>query len=217
MEKKYEITQRGFIFNFSEAYVKNETEVLSSEAFKAVFNCYLDHVRNIENSNLLEIVNISKDPIKDLTNLFKMLISFSIEEISKVSPLYASLVSHKDRLYEFCQDFYDWWRSKERYGIVKSPAKKNTIESVNFIGEVENFNQLILKTYRAISQKLLGTDLAWELRKEMRDQLPNNRIINVFHFEDGKYGLDRLIEFAEYIAIPTDTTERIIVAMVKIS
>lgn len=50
-------------------------------------------------------------------------------------------------------------------------------------------------------QKLLGTELAWQLRKEMRDELPKNRIINVFHFEDGKYGLDRLIEFAEYIAI----------------
>ena len=50
-------------------------------------------------------------------------------------------------------------------------------------------------------QKLLGTELAWELRRQMREQLPNNRIINVFHYEDGKYGLDRLIEFSEYIAI----------------
>ena len=50
-------------------------------------------------------------------------------------------------------------------------------------------------------QKLLGTDLAWELRTQFREQLPKNRIINVLHFEDGKYGLDRMIEFAEYIAI----------------
>lgn len=49
-------------------------------------------------------------------------------------------------------------------------------------------------------QKLLGTELAWELREQMRDQIPN-RIINVFHFEDGKKGLDRMIEFSEYIAI----------------
>lgn len=50
-------------------------------------------------------------------------------------------------------------------------------------------------------QKLLGTELAWQLRKQMREQLPNNRIINVFHFEDGKRGLDSLIDFSEYIAI----------------
>jgi len=50
-------------------------------------------------------------------------------------------------------------------------------------------------------QKLLGTDLAWELRKQMRKQLPHNKIINVFHFEDGKKGLESLIDFSDYIAI----------------
>ena len=49
-------------------------------------------------------------------------------------------------------------------------------------------------------QKLLGTDLAWELRQQMREQIPNP-IINVFHYEDGKYGLDRMIEFSDYMAI----------------
>ena len=35
----------------------------------------------------------------------------------------------------------------------------------------------------------------------MKKDLPNNRIINVFHLEDGRKGLDRLIEYSEYIAI----------------
>lgn len=50
-------------------------------------------------------------------------------------------------------------------------------------------------------QRVLGVDAAWEFRQRMRNDLPNNRIINVFHLPDGKYGLDRLIEFSEYIAI----------------
>lgn len=50
-------------------------------------------------------------------------------------------------------------------------------------------------------QKVLGVDKAWEFRERMRNDLPNNRIINVFHLEDGQKGLDRLIEFSEYIAI----------------
>lgn len=49
-------------------------------------------------------------------------------------------------------------------------------------------------------QKLLGVEMAWKLREQMRKQIPN-RIINVFHFEDGKDGLDSLISFADYIAI----------------
>lgn len=49
-------------------------------------------------------------------------------------------------------------------------------------------------------QKLLGVEEAWYFRKRMRDKLPN-RQINVFHYEDGRKGLDRLIEFSDYIAL----------------
>lgn len=49
-------------------------------------------------------------------------------------------------------------------------------------------------------QKLLGVEEAWWFRKRMRDKLPN-RQINVFHYEDGKEGFDRLIDFSDYIAI----------------
>lgn len=50
-------------------------------------------------------------------------------------------------------------------------------------------------------QKVLGVEKAWEFRKRMKNDLPNNRQINVFHREDGQKGLDRMIEFSDYIAI----------------
>lgn len=50
-------------------------------------------------------------------------------------------------------------------------------------------------------QNLLGMTKAWEYRERMRHDLPNNRIINVFHVNDGSKELDRLIEFSDYIAI----------------
>lgn len=50
-------------------------------------------------------------------------------------------------------------------------------------------------------QKVLGVEEAWQLRRRLKEQLPNNRNINVFHYEDGRKGFDRLIEFSEYIAI----------------
>lgn len=49
-------------------------------------------------------------------------------------------------------------------------------------------------------QKLFGVELAWEYRQRMKNDL-KNRIINVFHKEDAQKGLDRLIEFSDYIAI----------------
>ena len=43
-------------------------------------------------------------------------------------------------------------------------------------------------------QKVLGPEEAWYFRQRMRDLLPENKQINVFHFEDGLKGLDRLID-----------------------
>jgi len=50
-------------------------------------------------------------------------------------------------------------------------------------------------------QKILGVEKAWELRKRMKNDLPNHRQINVFHKDDGQKGLDKMIEFSDYIAI----------------
>ncbi|MBR6860253.1 MAG: hypothetical protein IKM73_02865 [Acidaminococcaceae bacterium] len=49
-------------------------------------------------------------------------------------------------------------------------------------------------------QKVLGVEEAWQFRRIFRDAV-HNQIINVFHYEDGNSGLDRLIEFSPYIAI----------------
>lgn len=50
-------------------------------------------------------------------------------------------------------------------------------------------------------QKVLGVEKSWEYRRKLSDKLPFNRQINVFHIEDGQKGLDRLIEYSNYIAI----------------
>lgn len=50
-------------------------------------------------------------------------------------------------------------------------------------------------------QNILGLQKVWEYRERLRHDLPNNRIINVYHVNDGAKELDRLIEFSDYIAI----------------
>lgn len=62
-------------------------------------------------------------------------------------------------------------------------------------------NSLDVTCVEVDCQKLLGVEKAWEFRKRIKEDLKGHRIINVFHLEDGRKGLDRLIEFSEYIAI----------------
>ncbi len=72
-----------------------------------------------------------------------------------------------------------------------------THELANFV----NANGIKATCVEVDAQKVLGVDEAWEMRRILRKELPNNRIINVFHLEDGAKGLDRLIEWSDYIAV----------------
>lgn len=50
-------------------------------------------------------------------------------------------------------------------------------------------------------QKLISPEFAWELRREMRQIMPQAEIINVFHLADGQDGFRRLVDFTDYLAI----------------
>lgn len=82
--------------------------------------------------------------------------------------------------------------------------KKQTVQSLlqwqdKLIQFVQQ-NELNCTCVEIDCQKLLGVDVAWMFRERMRKRL-KNRQINVFHWEDGRAGLDRLIEFSDYIAL----------------
>lgn len=66
-------------------------------------------------------------------------------------------------------------------------------------------------------QDILGTEVAWDLRERMRRDLPDHRIINVFHLSDGVEGLDRLIEFSDYIAVGSGTPNNSGATMYEVS
>lgn len=61
-------------------------------------------------------------------------------------------------------------------------------------------NELTCTCVEIDCQKVLGVKEAWLLRERMKKKM-KNRIINVFHFEDGREGLNSLVDFSDYIAI----------------
>ena len=93
------------------------------------------------------------------------------------------------------------------YSLVHGSYKGD--KSKKFIDKY--YNKLVELTYNSEykgtvveldCQKLLGVDQTWQYRNKIKKDLPNNRIMNVFHLEDGIKGLDKLIEFSDYIALP---------------
>lgn len=157
MEEKYNMNDKSIIINFSESYCKTESEVLSSDAFKRVWESYLKFLSRSKNERLISLVKIVRDPIKSFVNLFKVLLSFSIREIMEMSDAYKKILNNHETLYELIEAFYDYWRHLERYGVMRSEGNKKSIESMNFIDASSDFTALILKVYRTICQKVYGT------------------------------------------------------------
>lgn len=83
-------------------------------------------------------------------------------------------------------------------------GKTQTVESLTLwqdkTAKFIKQNGLTCSVVEIDCQKILGVKEAWYFRNRMREVMPNNRHINVFHLPDGMKGLDRLIEFSDYIA-----------------
>lgn len=155
---EYALGQRQVVMNFSEKFCKTENEVLSSACFAEVWGKYIKNLYKTENQTFLSVLNIfPKSKVESATILlFKLLLSFSFEEISLMDPIFQHALEKREVLYDLVQNFYDYWRKLERYAVIFSRVTKDGVESSSFIEAQNDFNDVVLKTYRSICEKLYG-------------------------------------------------------------
>ncbi|MCR5114039.1 MAG: hypothetical protein K6A63_08900 [Acholeplasmatales bacterium] len=157
---EYVTGKRQVVLNFSEKFCKTGNEILNSDCFKEVWSKYLKGLYAAENQSFLPVLNIfpKKKLVSYTIDLFKLLLCFEIDEIQDINPFYAQALEHRDVLYDLVQNFYDYWRRLERYAVVLNRATKDGVESSSFIQAQTEFNDVVLSTYRAICEKLFGSN-----------------------------------------------------------
>ena len=155
---EYELNEKQLLLNFSEKYCKTEIEILNSNCFLSVLESFLRHAHKTNNQIILQVLDLfnEDDVAKTLVDLFKHLLLFEISEIKKHDELFKKALSMQDNVYEMIQEFYDYWRKLERISLTYSKANLDSVESASFIDAQSAFNQLVLKIYRSISEKLYG-------------------------------------------------------------
>ncbi|MGM9970485.1 MAG: phosphoenolpyruvate carboxykinase [Anaeroplasma sp.] len=149
--------QRQVVMNFSEVYCKTETEVLNSACFKEVWKKYINHIKKTQKQDILKTLRLFPKPEADYIKLFKLLLSFELDEIRTISPFYNNALSEPYVINDLVDNFYDYWRRLERYAVIFSKASIDGVESSTFISSQSAFNGVVLKTYRTISEKLYGS------------------------------------------------------------
>lgn len=117
---------------------------------------------------------LNKEPYKEIPNWINDNMNHTIQDSGLFTLMFGS---HKGKVDK--KIFFDWYDAL--IDFTKHHNNNCTVIEVD-------------------CQKVLGVKDAWMFRERMKKDL-KNRQLNVFHIEDGRKGLDRLIEFSDYIAI----------------
>ena len=156
----YVTGQRQVIINFSEVFCKSEIEILNSACFKEIWAKYLKHVYKTKKADAISVIEMVRKPEKDFITLFKFLHSFDINTIKAMTNKYDNVLKHKELFYDLIEGFYDYWRKFERYAVIYQKTIGAGVTRTNFIEAQSEFNALVLKTYRNISERVYGKGFA---------------------------------------------------------
>lgn len=150
--KEFSQTNGNVLMNFTVKYCQTEGELLASYGFEKVIKNYVRSLEKNERVLFLKFKEICGDKIVEtFIKVFKLLIVFPLEEIKETNEEFKAIYENREALLEFIEGLYNYWRHLERYAIIQTKEKSNGIQNVNFVDGTNNFNNLVLKTYRKIS------------------------------------------------------------------
>ncbi len=153
------INRNSITMNFTVKYCNNSISLLDSSGFKKVITAFLEELERKEVPvyiYLKERNNEDKELNEVMTDFFKLLMVLKVDKISMLGEKYLKFLDDRDILIEFIERLYNFWRKFERYAIVKNSKRGEGLQNVNFIEAINNFKNLILKTYREIEESILG-------------------------------------------------------------
>lgn len=161
MQKEFSMSNDKVIINFTAKYCDTCEKVLDSDGFTRIVDGFIKSIRH-RNSNdykyIEQTILEAEDNkiIKELIEIFKLLIVFKREEIIKISTKYERFLENPDQIIKIIEGIYGFWRRVERYTIVHNSRVNDGLENVSFIDANAQFSKLILDTYRKIEENIQG-------------------------------------------------------------
>lgn len=156
MKINYILNENNIILNLNKEVCHNSAQMLSSESFKNILSRYVKYLESNKFQIIENLVREDKDLTNDLISLFKQLLIEESKTVKSYNFEFNYLLEKKSDLINFIEMFYNYWRRLTRFSILDNVANK--IKNYDeFINSHNEFNNLILSTYRQISHNLLET------------------------------------------------------------
>lgn len=155
----FELERNSAVMNFTAQYCQTEVELLESEGFERVLFSYItrQEAKRSPLYHYLIAIGKSKEKItSDLTQTFKLLLVMSPEDIQQMNSHLGEYLVAKVHVLEFVEKLYNYWRRLGRYAIAFNNQSQSGIQNQQFIEAQNRFANLVMETYRSISEPLMG-------------------------------------------------------------
>lgn len=149
--KSLYIKNNTVLINFTTTYYQTIEEVISSDNFHFVIQCYIDHLKNNDLKLYRWFIKEKNDDkaIKEMIHLLKLLCVIDVTEIDN------EYLNDRRFMIAFVENFYNFWRKLQRCTMISTRAKQG-LQLANFIEADNKFNQLMLSLYRRIEENVQG-------------------------------------------------------------
>lgn len=137
---------------FDDINVNDPFLILNSKSFEKVFRSYHRTLKDEQSVLLMPLIKLTAT---DLLEFYKLLFKYELSTVLRRMPKVTK--EHILPIYELTENFYDYWRKFERFGLLNAYKEDTSRTKVDDLLKVSNdFNHQIITIYRTISQKLLG-------------------------------------------------------------
>ncbi len=165
LKRTYAITRGKVIFDYTSLYCETPEALLRSPLFEEVIRRFIRRHAS-KGSSIFAFLSYnlpwtSRDELPfEVVKLFRLLFSYTADEVASMHEQYRPILSDRENLYEFVEELYNYWRRFERFFYIEAPERSNlprsTIHHAQFIKANEELKNLVLYVYRKISEHITG-------------------------------------------------------------
>ena len=153
---RLDIDDRQAVMHSAGAVCATTQELVESDSFARVLGLYVDR---LEAHNPGTLAELGLPDRARLLDLLRLLANNPLERVSLATGAPGDLLARRERLHEFVEGLYDFWRRWDRFLVVRAeaagePGDKRPLRA--FSQTVETLGRLVRDLYRDVAENATG-------------------------------------------------------------
>src|SRR5512137_2181972 len=171
---RLDVDDRQVVMHTAGAVCASTQELVESRAFARVLEAYVRHLESHDPAALDDLgldqgedLEFGRDDrggegdprLARLLDLLRLLANNPLERVARMGVGRGDLLARRDRLHEFVEGFYDFWRHWDRFlivgaGVAAEPGDARPVRG--FTETVEALGRLVRTLYRNVAEHITG-------------------------------------------------------------